>query len=68
MSLETLQSLLESHDWYFHMSDDRRYYERGKVERDRILAEIERLSSEGFRQEACRLYNEMKPDGFFDLV
>ena len=68
MTLETLKSMLETHDWFYTYSDDHRYYKRGQEESEKIHAEIERLSEEGLRVEACRLYNEMKPDEFFDLV
>jgi len=68
MSLETLKSMLETHDWYYTYSDDHRYYERGKAERDEILALIEKLSLQGFGADAYQLYNEMKPDEFFELV
>lgn len=68
MTLETLKSMLETHDWFYTYSDDHRYYKRGQEESEKIRAEIERLSEEGFRAEACELYNEMKPDEFFDLV
>ena len=61
-----LKEMLESHDWYYTYSDDQRYYKRGMVERERIEAEIERLTAEGFRAEACALYNELKPADFFD--
>ena len=64
--LEDLKEMLNTHDWYYTYSDDHRYYTRGKVEMERINAEIERLTAEGFRSEACALYNEMKPADFFD--
>ena len=64
--LEDLKEMLATHDWFYYMSDDHRYFVKGKVERERIMAEIERLTAEGFRAEACALYNEMKPDDFFD--
>ena len=64
--LEDLKEMLATHDWYFHHTDDHRYFTKGRVERERIEAEIERLTAEGFRAEACALYNEMKPADFFD--
>jgi hypothetical protein len=66
MQLTELKEMLKSHDWYYSYSDDQRYYKRGMVERERIEAEIERLTAEGFRAEACALYNEMKPSDFFE--
>ena len=65
MQLTELKEMLNSHDWYYSYSDDQRYYKRGMVERERIEAEIERLSAKGFRAEACALYNELKPADFF---
>ena len=64
--LDNLKEMLENHDWYFHMSDSGHYYRKGRIERERIEAEIERLSADGFRAQACALYNEMKPADFFD--
>jgi len=64
--LDDLKQMLENHDWFYAYADDARYYKRGMVERERINAEIERLTVEGFRTEACALYNEMKPSEFFD--
>jgi len=64
--LEDLKEMLENHDWYYHMSDSMHYYRKGMAERDRIESEIERLTADGFRAEACALYNEMKPSDFFD--
>ena len=64
--LEDLKEMLKNHDWYFHMSDSGYYYRKGRIERERIEAEIERLTADGFRAEACALYNEMKPSDFFD--
>lgn len=66
--LEDLKKMLENHDWYFHMSDSGHYYSKGREERKQIEAEIQRLTVEGFRAEACALYNEIKPDDFFDKV
>jgi hypothetical protein len=47
------------------MSDDHRYYVRGRAQRNEIEQAIATLTVQGFREEACALYNEAKPDEFF---
>ena len=66
MTLEKLESMLNSHDWYYDMSDDHRYYVRGRAQRNEIEQAIATLTVQGFREEACALYNEAKPDEFFE--
>ena len=66
MTLEKLESMLNSHDWFYDMSDDRRYFVRGRAQRNEIEIAIATLTDQGLREEACALYNETKPDGFFD--
>ena len=34
MTKEEYQKLLESHDWYYHYSDDHRVWKRGQKERE----------------------------------
>lgn len=66
MNLQEFESLLKKHDWYYNYSDDHRYYTKGVAERNEIEAALAELTSLGFREEACRLYNELKPADFFE--
>lgn len=65
--LANLRQMLESHDWFYEYSDDHGAWRRGKAERAQIMAEIKRVSEQGFRSEACDLYNETKPDQIFRM-
>ena len=38
------ENALQSHDWYFYMSDDHMVYTAGRAEKSRILQMKERLS------------------------
>ena len=37
MTIEEYRELLERHDWHYQMSDDRRVYEQGRKERERLI-------------------------------
>lgn len=45
--LDTLQSLLDSHDWYYMMSDDPRVYDRGEAQSKEINRLVKSLGEEG---------------------
>ena len=47
--LQQLEDLLKVHDWYYAMSDDNRYYKRGRKQFEEI----------------CKLMNELKDNGYF---
>jgi hypothetical protein len=66
MTLEKLETMLNSHDWFYDFSDDHRAWERGRSQRVEIEEAIATLTVQGFRKEAVSLYNETKPDGFYD--
>ena len=38
MKLSEFYDMLEKHDWFYHMSDDHRYYSAGVVVADKIRA------------------------------
>ena len=64
MTLENYEQLLKAHDWFYHYSDDHRYYTRGRDQRDAIDRAITVLTEQGLREEARELFNEISPDGF----
>ena len=64
MTLETYETLLNGHDWYFHYSDDQRYYRRGKEQRDVLDKAYASLSAQGLEVEARQLFNDLSPSDF----
>ena len=61
--LETLESQLKSHDWFFEYSDDHRYYNSGLKERDEIWRTIGKLQEIGENEfdQAIDMYKKYKP-------
>ena len=61
--LETLESQLKSHDWFYEYSDDHRYYNSGLREFQQIWQTIEKLQaiSENAIDQAIAMYKEHKP-------
>ena len=41
---EQYERALQTHDWYYYMSDDQKYYHRGQAEAAKIKQLKERLS------------------------
>ena len=66
MTVEEFRSLVEKHDWYYTYSDDHRYWRKGQDSWNEIQKALEELTSLGLRAEACSIYNELKPDDFFE--
>ena len=64
MTLSELEVLLKGHDWFFHYSDDHRYYYRGRDQRDAIDKAIVELTEQGLRESARQLFNDLSPDEF----
>jgi hypothetical protein len=64
MTLEMYKSLLNGHDWYFHYSDDQRWYRRGMDQRKELDKAYASLSAQGLEVEAREMFNELSPDGF----
>jgi hypothetical protein len=60
---DTLESQLESHDWFYSYSDDSRYYKTGQREHAQIWNTIESLSSKGENEfdRANDMYRKAKP-------
>jgi hypothetical protein len=65
ITLADYETMLRTHDWYFHMSDDHRWYVRGRDERNAIDSAIKELTAAGQREEAVRLFNDISPSDFF---
>ena len=61
--LETLESQLKHHDWFYEYSDDHRYYNSGLRERSQIWNTIEQLQELGENEfdQAIALYKQYKP-------
>ena len=61
--LETLESQLKHHDWFYEYSDDSRYYNSGLREFTQILQTIEQVQaiSENAFDQAIALYKQYTP-------
>jgi len=58
-----LEEMFEHHDHTYMMSDDNRYYESGRRERDIIENKVE--ENGGWTEELVDLYNKYAPSGMF---
>ena len=59
----TLEEMFKHHDHTYMMSDDGRYYESGRRERDIIEDKVK--SQGGWTKELVDLYNKYAPEGMF---
>ena len=59
-NLLELKALLVSHDWFYMMSDDQRYYDSGKASYDLIWKLMDKLKDDGYFVEAENLYDTYK--------
>ena len=59
----TLEEMFKYHDHTYMMSDDGRYYEKGRRERDILEDKVE--SQGGWTKELVDLYNKYAPEGMF---
>ena len=59
--LDTLESKLKSHDWWYMMSDDSRAYDKGSQQNREIKSLIKDLEKIGYGEDAKKLYNEAEP-------
>ena len=61
--LDTLESQLKHHDWFYEYSDDMRYYNTGLREFQQIWQTIEKLQEIGENEfdQAIALYKQYKP-------
>jgi hypothetical protein len=54
--LNQLEQMLRTHDWYYMMSEDPRYYRRGDEQRKAISEKMGELVKNGLEDEANQLY------------
>jgi len=61
--LDTLESQLKSHDWFYEYSDDSRYYNSGLREFTQIWQTVEQLQAIGENEFdlAIAMYKKHKP-------
>ena len=61
--LDTLESQLKHHDWFYEYSDDSRYYNSGLREFQQIWQTIEQLQNLGENEfdQAIDMYKKYKP-------
>jgi len=57
IKLMELEALLVSHDWYYMMSDDNRYYKQGRKSFEMIWKLMDELKDGGYFTEAENLYD-----------
>jgi hypothetical protein len=60
IKLKELEALLVSHDWYYAMSDDHRYYTQGRKSFEMIWKLMDELKDGGYFTEAENLYDTYK--------
>ena len=60
IKLKELEALLISHDWYYDMSDDHRYYLQGRRQYNEIWNLMTELKENGYFTEAENLYDKYK--------
>ena len=60
--LQTLETLLKNHDWFYQYSDDNRVYEQGKFEWFMISKIMESLDDAGFSDKSNALYDKYLPE------
>lgn len=58
--LKQLEELLQSHDWYYAMSDDNSYYTRGRTQFEKIWELMDELKEGGYFTESENLYDKYK--------
>lgn len=60
--LTKFENALRSHDWYYMMSDDSRYYHSGQSERSEISRLAKQLKDGGYLDQAVELWKEIAPN------
>ena len=58
IKLQQLEELLQTHDWYYMMSDDNRYYKQGRKSFEAIWKLMDELKNNGYFNEAENLYDK----------
>ena len=59
--LKELEELLETHDWYYAMSDDNYYYLKGRKQYEKIWELMDELKNNGYSTEVENLYDTHSP-------
>tara|TARA_B000000475_G_C15849048_1_gene387252 strand:- start:100 stop:369 length:270 start_codon:yes stop_codon:yes gene_type:complete len=59
----SLEDMFKYHDHTYMMSDDNRYYESGRRERDILEDKVKSVG--GWTKELVNLYNKYAPEGMF---
>tara|TARA_R110001592_G_scaffold120545_3_gene324937 strand:- start:16136 stop:16384 length:249 start_codon:yes stop_codon:yes gene_type:complete len=60
--VQTFNSLVRNHDWYYMMSDDRSYWVKGGDERRELKKIARKLVAMGLREEAEEIWFEYAPN------
>ena len=60
--LQTLEKLLQNHDWFYQYSDDYGVYQQGQNAWNTINEVINALKDAGFGKEADDLYDKHLPE------
>lgn len=64
--LSQLEKELKSHDWFYAMSDDHRYYKSGMRHREEINNLISQINSAGLGEEGESIWRSLAPDVYKD--
>ena len=60
--LKELEKLLQTHDWYYAMSDDNYYYKQGRQQFEKIWELMDELKDNGYFTEVENLYDTYSPN------
>jgi len=60
--LKELEELLQTHDWYYAMSDDNYYYKQGRQQFEKIWELMDELKESGYFTEVENLYDTYSPN------
>ena len=60
--LKELEELLQTHDWYYAMSDDNYYYKQGRQQFEKIWELMDELKEDGYFTEVENLYDTYSPN------
>lgn len=63
--LQELRLALMTHDWWYHMSDDSRLYQKGKAEKANITYLMATCKLNNLELEAQAIYKTYKPKDIY---
>jgi len=58
IKLQQLEELLQTHDWYYMMSDDNYWYKKGRRQYEKIWKLMDELKDNGYFTESENLYDK----------